>query len=309
MLSETAKGYVASIGSMLIIGFSFLFVKILLEHTSPLIALTHRFVIAFIGILPFAIWKRHKLQYKRKDIPILIFMALLYPTLTFGLQIWGLSHITSTEAGIVQAVQPLITMIVAVILLHETISIKQRLFALLSVSGVIFIFIMQGIGQTGGIVGYLLLLFSVIFMSIYSVLVRKFKVRFSVLPLTFFCITTGALFFSLFSAGQLLLSNGSISDFFRPFSSFQYLGAILYLAILSSLVTLALTNYSFAHVEASKLGIFGNLIPVVAIFAGVVVMGDKMSWAHVIGAIVILVGVIGVNASKNTTLPKNNDTF
>lgn len=298
MFSETTKGYAATICGMLIIGFSFLLVKTSLGYASPLEALTHRFVVAFIGILPIAIWKRHELKYKREDIPVLILMALLYPIFSFGLQIWGLSYITSAEAGIVQAVAPLITMAVAVALLHEVITVKQRFFALLSVSGVVFIFVLQGIGETGGFAGYLLLLLSVAVMSTYSVLVRKFKVRFSVFRLTFFCITTGALFFSLLSAGNLIASGNSITDFFRPFSSPEYVGAILYLGVLSSLVTLALTNYSYARVEASKLGVFSNLVPIVAIFAGVIIMGDKITWVHVVGTIVIFTGVIGVNASK-----------
>lgn len=298
MLSESTKWYIASLGSMLIIGFSFLLVKISLEYASPLEVLAHRFVVAFIGILPIAIWKRDELKYKREDIPLLLFMALLYPILTFGLQIWRLSHITSAEAGIVQAVQPLITMSIAVVLLREVITVKQRLFALLSVSGVVFIFVMQGVGEAGGVIGYFLLLFSVTFMSIYTILVRKFKVRFSVLPLTFFCISTGALFFSLLSTGEILLSNGSITDLFRPFSSSEYLSSVLYLGILSSLVTLALTNYSYARVEASKLGVLGNLVPVIAIFAGVLIMGDKISWMHIVGTILIFIGVIGVNVSK-----------
>lgn len=94
------------------------------------------------------------------------------------------------------------------------------------------------------------------------------------------------------------MSNGNITDLFRPFSSSEYLASVLYLGILSSLVTLALTNYSYARVEASKLGVLGNLIPIIAIFAGVLIMGDKISWMHIIGAIIIFIGVIGVNVSK-----------
>lgn len=297
ILSEKNKGYLATIVSTFIIGFSFILVKLSLIYATPLTALTHRYVIAFIAILPFAIWKRKELTFEKHEIPSLLLMALLYPILTFGFQIWGLSSITSSEAGIIQAVQPLLTMVIAFVLLREHILINQKLFALLSVAGVVFIFIMQGVSGSGNIFGYVLMLVSVTAMSIYVVLSRKFKARFSVFRLTFFCITIGALFFSLISIGQYILT-GQNTDFFTPLQHPEYTGTILYLGVLSTLVTLALTNYSYARVEASKLGVFANFIPVIAILAGVTIAGDQLTWVHILGSLLIFIGIIGVNITK-----------
>lgn len=296
-MKESTKGYLAAIVSSLIIGFSFLFVKVALVHGNPLDILTHRFSIALLIMLPFAIVKRKKLSLKKTDISAVLLMALLYPILAFGFQIWGLNHISSAEAGIIQAIQPVLTMVTAIIILKEKISGKQKLFTFLSVFGVLFIFLMQGINSGGAVLGYIIFILSNVALALYVVLVRRYKEKFSVFQLTFFCITLGTLFFNALSISQHIILSKT-ENFFEPLLSIEYLVSTLYLGILASLVTLALANYSYSKIEASKLGVFGNLVPVVAIFSGVIILKDSLSWVQIVGAAIILIGIIGVNNRK-----------
>lgn len=296
-MKESTKGYLAAIVSSLIIGFSFLFVKVALVHGNPLDILTHRFSIALLIMLPFAIIKRKELSLKKTDISAVLLMALLYPILAFGFQIWGLNHISSAEAGIIQAIQPVLTMVTAIIILKEKISGKQKLFTFLSVFGVLFIFLMQGINSGGSVLGYIIFILSNVALALYVVLVRRYKEKFSVFQLTFFCITLGTLFFNALSISQHIILSKT-ENFFEPLLSIEYLVSTLYLGILASLVTLALANYSYSKIEASKLGVFGNLVPVVAIFSGVIILKDSLSWVQIVGAAIILIGIIGVNNRK-----------
>lgn len=300
-MKESTKGYLAAIISSLIIGFSFLFVKVALVNGNPLDILTHRFSIALLVILPFAIVKRKEISLKKTDISTVLLMASLYPILTFGFQIWGLNYISSAEAGIIQAIQPVLTMVAAIIILTEKISGKQKLFTFLSVFGVLFIFIMQGINSGGSVLGYIIFILSNIALALYVVLVRKYKTKFSVFRLTFFCILLGTIFFNALSISQHIILPET-GNFFAPLLSIEYLVSTLYLGILSSLVTLALTNYSYSKIEASKLGVFGNLVPVVAIFAGVIILKDSLTWVQIVGAAIILTGIIGVNSRKKTII-------
>lgn len=296
-LSETSKGYMATVAITFIIGFSFLFVKISLAHAHPLDALAHRFGIAFLALLPIAIWGRNKLLLKKEDLSWGLFMALLYPTLTFGLQIWALSYISSAEAGLIHAVFPLMTMAIAALVLKEKISLIQALFAMLSVFGVVFIPIMLGAGSDGSVLGYILMLISSLALSSYGVFARKLRGRFTPFSLAFFCIALGALFFNLLAAEKYIYSE-SESSFLKPLLSLEYIVTILYLGVFSSSLTLILSNYSYARVEASKLGIFANFVPVVAIFAGVTILGDSITWIHIVSSILIFIGVLGVNWFK-----------
>lgn len=300
-MKESTKGYLAAILSSFIIGLSFLFVKIALTHENPMAILAHRFSIALLFILPFAIIKRKEIKLKRADIGTILLMALLYPVLLFGFQIWGLNYISSAEAGIIQAIQPILTLVAAVIILNEKILGKQKLFTLLSVSGVLFIFAMQGINGEGSVLGYLIFSLSTAVFSIYAVLVRKYKERFSVFQITFFCITVGAILFNVLSISQYII-NPETGNYFESFLSIECLISIFYLGVLSSLATSALSNYSYSKIEASKLGVFGNLVSVVAIFAGVIILKDSLNWVKIVGAAIILIGIIGVNRRKKTII-------
>lgn len=295
--TEESKGYIATIASTLIIGFSFLFVKITLIHAHPLDILAHRFGIAFIVLLPIVLFRKNKLLFKKENCIWILFMSSLYPILTFGLQIWALSYISSTESGIIHATFPLITMLVAVLVLKEKISWSQYCFAGLSVFGVILIPIMLGTTSNGSILGYSLMSLSSLALSSYGVFARKLREYFSPFQLAFFCITLGAIFFNLLAVGRHVVFETKDS-FWQPIFSVQYIVAILYLGILSSSITLILSNYSYARVEASKLGLFANFVPVVAILAGITILGDSFSWIHLVGSLFILTGVIGANFLK-----------
>lgn len=189
------------------------------------------------------------------------------------------------------------TMVIATLVLKEKISLIQALFAMLSVFGVVFIPIMLGAGSDGSVLGYILMLISSLALSSYGVFARKLRGRFTPFPLAFFCITLGALFFNLLAAGKYIYSE-SESSFLKPLLSLEYIVTILYLGVFSSSLTLILSNYSYARVEASRLGIFANFVPVVAIFAGVTILGDSITWIHIVSSILIFIGVLGVNWFK-----------
>ncbi len=61
-MTAQRKAYLAAIGYALIIGLSFMFVKVALTVASPIDTLAHRFSIAFISILIFMICTKKTCQ-------------------------------------------------------------------------------------------------------------------------------------------------------------------------------------------------------------------------------------------------------
>ncbi|HID0836330.1 TPA: EamA family transporter, partial [Clostridium botulinum] len=68
-----------------------------------------------------------------------------------------------------------------------------------------------------------------------------------------------------------------------------------YLGILSSLVTSFLLNYSLSKIEASKMSVFNNLSTLITMMAGVVFLGEKLQYFHIIGSFMIILGIVGTN--------------
>ncbi len=290
------KVYIAAISYAFIIGFSFLSTKIALSVSSnPLDILAYRFTAAFIAVLMLMLFKFVKLNYSKETIKKIIPLALLYPMAFFSFQTFGLQYASSSEAAIISASAPIFILILAKIFINEQTNILQKLSIVISVSGVIYITLMKGSSfEFNNIKGIALLLLSNLALAGYSVMARILTKKFTNIELSFMMIIISFLVFNIIAVSNHL-ANGTIGDFIYPLSDIKFIFAIIYLGVLSSLVSSLMTNYVLSKMEASKMSVFSNLGTVISIIAGVVVLNEKVFYYHIIGSILIVGGVIGTN--------------
>ena len=296
MNAELKKAYTTALGYTLIIGLSFLFVKIALRSAKPLDILAHRFTFSFIAAsVPLLIGRlRLNIDWK-KDLLALLPLAIFYPVLFFAFQVFGLVYTSTSEAGIIQATIPILTMILAAVFLGERTGGWQLAASLLSVAGVIFIFAMKGLNLSGdSLRGGALILLSALSFALYSVGARRISQRKDIFTITYVMIVAGFVGFNLIALGRHA-ATGTLPDYFTPLGDWRFIGAMLYLGVLSSLVTSYLSNYTLARLEASKNSMFANLATLITVVAGVVILGEQLAWFHLVGGAAIVAGVIGRN--------------
>ncbi|KMZ39654.1 MULTISPECIES: DMT family transporter [Bacillales] len=296
-MKDQQKAILAALLNAGITGLSFLFLKMALAVTNPVDTLAHRFTVAFIVASIPIVFGWIKLSIKPKDMLTIIPLAMLYPILFFTLQAFGLVYTTSSEAGIIQATVPIFTMIMAAFFLGESSTWLQKLSTLLSVGGVIYIFAMKGLGVStgsGSSIGTILILLSAFSLAGYSVLARKMTKSFHYIDMTYMVAVLGFLFFNGWSVIRHS-GEGTLSTYFAPFASSAFIISIVFLGILSSLMTSFMTNFALSKMEASKLSVFNNLSTLVTIVAGVIFLQEQLAYYHLIGAIMIIIGVIGTN--------------
>ncbi len=290
--------YLAALTYATIIGLSFMFVKIALRSANPLDILVFRFSASFLAVIIAILFGWAKLNYSGDRLKKILPLAVLYPLLFFAFQTFGLQYADSSEAGIIQASAPIFTLILATYILQEKSNIWQKFSILLTVFGVVYIIIMKGasfnITSIGDFKGIILILLSALAFSGYSVMVRPLTKEFSSIELAFMMVIISFIGFNLIAIGQHLWA-GTISTFFSPLVNMEFLIAILYLGVLSSLITAVLTNYVLANLEASKMGVFANLGTVITIIARVVFLKEQIFYYHIIGCILIIGGVLGTN--------------
>lgn len=297
-MKNTTKAYVAVTLQAVIVGFSFLFVKVALKSADTLSLLAHRFTLAALGILLYRLLRPGQIKIRAADWRKILPYSLAYPIAFFLLQTLGLQRIASSEAGIVHATAPVWTLIAARILLKERISRAQGLLMLLSVSGVVFIHIMNGFDPTnGGWLGFLFILLSAVAFAVYTALTRRLSRSYSALPIVYVMSIAGCVAFNLILIGRHLI-NGSLAAYFAPFAEPSFLGAILYLGVLSSLVTALLSTYALGKLEATRVGLFNNMSVVVTVLAGTLLLRESLYYYHYIGILAILTGTIGFNLIK-----------
>ena len=304
ILKDKKFVYTAAVSYAIITGLSFLFGKIALSSVDPIDKLAHRFSASFIAVLLLLLFKFVKVNYSFERIKKILPLALLYPMAFFAFQTFGLQYASSSEAGILTAAGPVFTLILASIILNEKSTTLQKISVIISVSGVIYITLMKTSSfEINSIKGIIFLLLSALSFSGYSIMARVLTRDFSSTELSVIMITISFVVFNAIALAKNL-SNGTLNTFLAPFTNPSFVVSVIYLGVLSSLVTSLLSNYILSKIEASKMSVFANLATVISIVAGVVFLNEKIFYYHIIGSILIVGGVIGTNFLDKEFLEK-----
>jgi len=67
--------------------------------------------------------------------------------------------------------------------------------------------------------------------------------------------------------------------------------ALVYLILGCSVSAYLLVNYGLSHVSANKVSTFANLVPVVAVTAAYLVLGERLTAAQFAAGVVVIAGV------------------
>lgn len=293
--NKSFQPYIASIATSFIFGLSFIFSKAALTITDPITLLSFRFLTAFIIMSVLVIVKIIKLNYKNKPILSLFFLAIFQPILYYIFETYGIQYSSASIAGLMIALIPILVTILGDYFLSEKPSIVQMFFIALSVAGVTYIVTMNNSGgKSASSVGILILLGAVTAAAIFNIYSRKLSTNFTPMELTYFMMGAGAVFFNFMSVLSHA-ANNSLGSYFKILQNSNFIIAILYLGIFSSIVAFYLTNFALSKIEASRSAIFSNLSTIVSIIGGVVFLKEHFYFYHIIGSIMILVGVWGTN--------------
>ncbi len=289
--SAIVAGFVTSF----IFGLSFLFTKEALETLTPFHLLALRFSFAAVLLTILRVFGVIKINFKAKNLGLLILLGFFQPVIYFVCETLGLQLTTSSEAGMMIALIPVLVTILAALFLSEIPSKKQLLFVILSVAGVIFIILMKGNTQTeGDLLGIFLLLGAVLSAGFFNIISRKSSLKFKPVEITYIMMWMGAIVFNSISLYQHFKTD-ELSSYFIPLFDIKILGAIFYLGIISSVIAFFLVNFMLSKMEAARSAVFTNLTTIISIVAGVLFRDEPFYWFHMLGSIMILLGVWGTN--------------
>jgi drug/metabolite transporter (DMT)-like permease len=285
--------YLAGLVFSSIFGFSFLFTKEGLELMTPFQLLGFRFALAFISLSILRITGIINIDLKGKNIKLLLLLAVFQPGIYFIFETTGMIYTTSSEAGIMIALIPIVVTILAAVILKEKTSIVQMAFVLLSVGGVFFIILNRGSSDVeGNLFGIFLLAVAVLAAAFYNIISRKLSLEFRPIEITYVMMGFGALIFNLIALYQ---RSFNLSGYFNILSETRVLITIIYLGIFSSVVAFFMMNYTLSKINAAQAAVFANFTTVVSILAGVFIRNESFYSFQIIGAVLIIVGVWGTN--------------
>lgn len=299
-------GIFCALLSNIIFGFSFIFSKMALSVSHPLIILSVRFTFAFVFLNILLLSGKFKISLKGKPKTKLLLMGLAQPLLYFIFELYGLSMVSSALSGVIIALVPVVVIILARITLNENATVLQTICTMISIIGVCAISLISNNGSKNHFLGIILLVCAVICASVFNILSRSESAYFSPFERTYVMFLMGVIGFNLIAVSTLKESYFPL--LISSLSNINFLIAIVYLSLFSSVLAFLLYNFSTTVISVIQSSSFSNIITAVTVLAGVIILKESFSVFEYILCIIIVLGVWGVNVfttSNNWLLYKN----
>lgn len=283
MISQGTKSGWAMAGMSLLFGASFVGTKIALLDFTPAQLICLRFSVAAVAFYAISSVLGVPRLDRAARVTVLL-MSLFEPGAYFFLEAEGIQQTLASTAAILICTIPLFVLVLEALWLKAPVVPVEVFLILLSLGG-IFLLVVAGGGPGaslgGTLQGNLLILGAALCASIYTVMARRLLSTNSPLAVTRLQTLCAALLYLPFAAWDTLSHPLQMPG---P----RGWGALLYLSLGCSLVAYWLLNYSLAHVKASIVSGFTNVIPVVGTILAVALLGERLYPLQAVGAVVVL---------------------
>ena len=277
-----------------IFGLTFMFSKIGLQSIHPIGLIAFRFSIASFVLIFLNMIKVIHIHFSKKQLFSLLPLVFFQPILGFSSEVFGINFSQSSEAGMMIALIPIIVTILSFLFSSEKPTYMQSMSIVLSVSGVLFIQLMNiRTVLNFSILGALLMFVSAFAAASFNMFSRKLSTTITPVQITSLMMFSGAIVFMSWYL-TILTSSNELALFFEPFQSLSFVFSVFYLGVIASIIGFFLVNYNLKHLPAHVSSIFANVATLISILAGVIFLNEVLYWYHIIGAIMIISGVMGV---------------
>ncbi len=277
---------IAKIGVEYIHPFSFAFIRFFLVSI---------FFVVFFKLSPFNLALKLK-----ENFSILLLMALTGILLYGIFFLFALKFAKASDVSLISGANPIITSIVAYLILKEKTGALGVLGILISFLGVAFIVSNGTINTLINLSfnsGDLLMLFATTMWAFYSVLTKKALLRLDIFEAV--CLTSfiGSLMFL-----PLALSFGNLLSL----GSYPIVGwlSVLYMALFSTIFAFSAWYKGIEQIGASRSSIFVNLVPVFGVLTSIVLLKESLKLYEILGGTFVILGVILTNKKANAVRAK-----
>jgi drug/metabolite transporter (DMT)-like permease len=279
-----ASAYTAAVGMTVAFGLSFVATKYALRGFEPLLIALLRFALA--GAILWLVWRlQHRGErVSRRELGRLALLGFVSLTVYFSFENLGIARTSASEAAILIAAIPLFVVVLNTFTLRERTSARQWSGIALSFAGIAALVLLGGSAADGSLTGNLLVLAASLSAAVYSLLARRLLVSRPALFVTTFQNLFGALFML-----PLALAEAAFVGVRRPTA--EAAGGVLFLTAVCSIAAYLMLNYAFRFIPASRVAVFINLTPIVAVASAYVLLGERFTPGQAIAVVVVVAGV------------------
>ena len=289
-----------ALGTVILWGASFPLTKAALDYLGPTTVAFIRWAIASGALILWLAWKRRlpvALQMLRRDGRTAVWVALTGITFFYFLENLALRYTTATNAGVLSNFIPVFLVLIGTVWLGERLTgVEWGALAAAFVGAAI---VSQGAGHLefagfagAGLAGDLLMLAASFLGAVYSVGGKGLTTRYPADVV----ITVVAALGALFLLPLALIESGGAAGFAADVQAlpWQAWAGLLLLGLGAGALANLWWLKLLSHTDASRAALILFLVPVVSTTLAVVWLGEPLTPTIVLGALLVLVGVIVV---------------
>lgn len=285
------SGKVSTSGVLVLVsiiwGGSFIVVKAATDTMDPLFLGAARFLVATPLMVLVMLATKVSLRVPRKEWPWLVVLGLTGVTLLYVLQYIGIAMTNAATSSLLTDMDVLFIALFSFVFLREPMTRIRVLGILLSFVGVIVVVLsnldVASITVSNQfLLGSLLVISSSLCWGIFSIVGKRLMRTYSEITITTYAFVIGTLFYLPLVGGTLVSSLEQ--------TSLLGWGAILYLAIVSTIIAYLGWYYALKRVDASQAAVYLSFIPLSTILMAIL-LGEHMTVAFFVGAGLIIYGV------------------
>ncbi len=266
-------------------GTTFVATKVALREVGPFTLTLLRFALACAVLLPLA-WSERRCRQGPLPWRQLALAGLVGGFLHFALQNVGLVYTTASKASLILGSVPALTALLSILVLHESVSALRGVGIVASVVGVVGIVLASEAGawEGGMLVGDVMVAGAGIAWAAYTVQAKGLESTTGAAVVSAASVGFGALFTLPFGCCEVATQG-------LPAPTLASWLAIAYLGLVASAAPFLFWNHALSQLDASEAAAYVNLVPVVSVLGAVVLLGETVAPAQLVGGALVLAGV------------------
>lgn len=284
------------LGAVTFWGTSFAAIKTALDSFSPMTVIWLRMAIATLVFAP-AWFFLPKPNYQRGDVKWLALITLLQPCIYYLAEGYAIRFTTSSAAGVISAIVPLLVAVGAWMFLREHLSARSIVAIAISLIGVAML---TAGGQTQAsapnpVLGNMLELIAMVAAAGSMIALKHVSTRYNPWFLTGLQAAAGAVFFlpGAIASGPASWTGATPA----AWASVAYLGTFV------SLAAFGLYNTAVTRMPANRAALAINLVPAVALLTGWLALGESLAPMQLVACVIIVGTVVLSETGVNAAIP------
>jgi len=217
---------------------------------------------------------------------MLLLLSLLAIPVNQFLFLFGMRYTTASNAALLYATTPILVLIFSRFFLGERLTTVKIAGVILGFVGVMTVIFERGISASMEyLLGNLLIGVAVMAWGLYTVFGKRLIVRYGAVEASSMTLIIGTVMF---------IPVGAVPALHFPFATLSLSSwmQILYLAVITSVFSYFLWYFALGRAEAGKVALFANLQPILTTILAVLLLGQQVTLAFVVGGIIALAGVV-----------------